>query len=288
MKSSSMQMIIAVASLLFLSGCASMYIPPSANIPLLEEKNEGQIEVGVSTNSLYLLGNYAITDKLAIMASGNLSFYNFSHRYDLFDGWKSMVLNHYTDFTIDDYDYSHVYGELGLGGYNLVDLPRLKLETFAGGGYGYAATDRSNHQKEMDAKNRYFLVFSQTNIAFRSKLKKENYVEVGGAIRLAYSHFNYSFEPLYWDQEKLSLRYNNIFIEPTALFRIGSQTVRFVFKVGLSIRGTFEKYKEMIINGDDYPGLKNGKPVTTKSHISIGINFRIGGNKKKAEYLTEP
>lgn len=283
-----MQIIIAIASLLLFSSCASMYIPPSANIPLLEGKNEGQIEAGVTTNSLYLLGDYAITDKLAIMASGNLSFYNFSHRYDLFDGWKSMSLNNYMDFTIDDHDYSHVYGELGLGGYNLVDLPRLKLETFGGGGYGFAATDRSNHQKKMDAKNRYFLIFSQTNIAFRLKLKKENYIEVGGALRLAYSHFSYSFESLYWEQEKLSLRYNNIFLEPTALFRIGSQSVRFVFKVGLSLRGTFEKYEEMIVNGIDYPGLKKGKPVTTQSYISVGVNFRIGGNKKKSVDLSNP
>jgi len=61
-----------------------MYIPSAKNIPLFEEKNEVQVEVGASTTSVYLTGGYAFSKKYAFVVNGSLSYLNFSKRYDFF------------------------------------------------------------------------------------------------------------------------------------------------------------------------------------------------------------
>lgn len=263
--------IMMTLTCLLLTSCASMYIPPGANIPLLEEKYETQLEAGVTTNSLYFMGSFAVADKWAIMANGNLSFFNFSNRFDIFDEIKNGFY-----YSTDDYNFSHMYGELGFGRIKMVDAPQLKLELFGGGGYGAASSYNDNYSKKSSiGENRYFLIFAQSNIGSKWKLKKNNFIEIGGALRLAYSHFNYDHDSIDFQLTEKNFKYNNIHIEPTGFFRIGSNLVRFILKFGFSVRCTFENYGEY----NNYYGINIGKPVSTHTHVSVGINFRIGGAK---------
>ena len=66
------------------TGCATMYIPSPSNTPLFEEKGEGLLEAGISTNSIFATSSYAFSGKYALIANGALSYRNFSDKYDLF------------------------------------------------------------------------------------------------------------------------------------------------------------------------------------------------------------
>jgi len=72
-----------------------MYIPAMPSLPLLEDKGDAQIDFSASTTSLRLSGNYAFSNKFAVMANGNLSFKNFSNHYDIFskEGGSNDIKN---------------------------------------------------------------------------------------------------------------------------------------------------------------------------------------------------
>jgi len=80
----SKQILYLLTISLLLTSCSSMYIPAVRSIPLLEKKGEFQAEGGVSTNSVYANVSAAITNDIAVSVNGNMSWRNFSNRYDLF------------------------------------------------------------------------------------------------------------------------------------------------------------------------------------------------------------
>ena len=252
------------AAAMILTSCASLYIPTGNNIPFLEEKHEAQIEVGTSTNSLYLMSAFAITDKWAVMANGTLSFYNFSNTYAMFPSSEGG----YWSPGSDD-KYAHSYGELAFGRYNLMNSKVFKLEAFAGGGYGYAS---DSHFKEVPKHdNKYFNVFIQGNIGHKHPFSRNRTLEVGGALRLAYTHYAETF---HYTQSKTTKHLNGIHLEPTLFIKAGSEMVRGVFKLGICPTGIFGEDRFTAYVDDRY---------STFFHASLGINIKIGGNKQKAE-----
>ena len=60
--------------LFVLTSCSSAYIPSPKNMPLFEQKGELQIEAGTSTNSPFIIGSYAFSEKYAVIANGSISY----------------------------------------------------------------------------------------------------------------------------------------------------------------------------------------------------------------------
>jgi len=128
---------------LLMQACSTMYIPSSKSAPLLGKTGETQIEAGMSTNSVYLSGGYAFSEKYALTVHGNMSFRNFSKRYDVFNKGDEPVaapLGPYEpilppfDFVyfIESSAFSHRYLEGSVGRYNMTPSSKWKTELFTG------------------------------------------------------------------------------------------------------------------------------------------------------------
>ncbi len=210
--------------------CSSMYIPSSMSTPLLEKKNDIQIEAGASTNSIYLSGGYAFSEKYALVINGSLSFRNFSNRYDLANSSNDDRSS--GPFSVDLFPsaFSHRYIEVGAGRYNLLSSA-WKLEVFGGGGYG--------HAMESDVyKNKYWLGFVQGNFG-----RKWNVLELGWSLRMACSgfYFTYPSETNLYQH----LNFNNVHIEPLAFIRIGNGTLQGFARGGISLTTPLKSFPDI-------------------------------------------
>jgi hypothetical protein len=242
-----------------ISSCSSMYIPSMPSTPLLEEKGQKQISVGLSTNSIQLSGDYAFSDNYAAHMSGNLSYHNFSKNYDIFTDENTE--NEAGMFTPDwDYgEFSHRYGEIGVGRYNLLKS-KWRLELFTGAGYGNA------FEREGEITNNYYLGYIQGNLG--RKIRNHN-VKFGFSWRIADSYFDFSYVDYSKNNSKRNIRFDNISYEPAVFFEAGNEYARFYVKGGLSLMDSFTSFN----NIDLSHGIKNGKLNYTVVHISVGINF---------------
>lgn len=236
-----------------------MYIPPAGSIPLLEAKNAVQAETGVSTNSVYLSGSYAFSDKYALTIHGSLSFRNFSNRYDLFKSTNDPGPS--GPFVIDPVksSFSHHYIEAGVGRYNLLQSA-WKLEVFGGGGYGYASHGSSY-------RNEYWLGFVQGNFGRRWKM-----VELGWSLRMACSGFHFVYPAgTSYPLELLHQNFNNIHVEPLVIFRVGRGPIQGFARGGVSMTTPLKSFAGIDL---DY-GIDSEKLVYTISHLSVGVSYRF-------------
>jgi len=236
-------------NLLFLSyvisGCASTYIPSPKNVPLFEKKGEVQIEAGASTNSLYLTGSYAFSEKYAMIANGSAA-------YCFISGKPIRSYNELTIFL--DGDVPHCSFEAGIGRYNLLPSSNSRLEVFAGSGYGMAYDFFSK-----DRKSRYIQGFMQINSG-----KRYNRVELGWSLRTVYTGFQYqygSYIPDHYPKEYIikHVNYHAFYLEPLFVFRVGGQRLRWFARCGFNA-----------------PLVSSSKSVDhTILHISTGLNLRF-------------
>ena len=71
---------IAVAFLIFLSGCVAYYIPMAVDIPLIEEAGDEKVDVGFSSVGFaHGTYSYGLTDKIAVQAFGNIDIFTRFH-----------------------------------------------------------------------------------------------------------------------------------------------------------------------------------------------------------------
>jgi hypothetical protein len=244
---------------------SSMYIPAVRSIPLLEKKGEFQGEAGGSTNSLYVNGSYAFTNKIAVSINGNLSYRNFSNRYDLFthkdDKYSS---GGYITFPDTRGKFAHRYGEVSVGRINMFPAFPMKLEVFGGMGMG-RATDTDDFQYKSD----YYSFFGQGNFGLKKRI-----VEAGLSLRIGCSIFNYIANN---DDNKVVFKdwFGAIHLEPMGFARIGWKNFKFVFRIGLNLAVPIDLDKE----SHSYRGFDPliGKWEHTLLHFSIGISYRILG-----------
>ncbi|OFX88717.1 MAG: hypothetical protein A2W99_04410 [Bacteroidetes bacterium GWF2_33_16] len=243
-----------------------MYIPANTNIPLLDKKGEKQVDFYLSTTGAQLTGNYAFSDKYAIMATSSFSYKNFSDYYDfwdyVFDGTSSE-----SSF-FDESEFAHHYNEIGFGRYNIFDS-RIKGELFCGIGYGVAKDKLSSDDYIVtySYSNEYWLGFVQYN--FGRRFRK---VDIGGGIRVGYSAFSFTFP----DEDLPILVYttdnfNNFFIEPSFIVKFGNENIKFVIRAG----GSLVKTWDFDNNIETTKGMGDFLINTTSVHISFGINFNF-------------
>ena len=217
-----------------------MYIPSPKNIPLFEEKGEVQIEVGGSTNSIFVTGSYAFSEKYALIANGSMA-YSYINGKPI--GRHGGEINLYPGT-----DVPHRSIEVGLGRYNLLPSSKRRLEVFAGTGYGAA----HSYIKDND-KQHYFQGFVQINTG-----KRYNRTELGWSLRTAFSGFFY--------QEGFKvIEHGNcqtLHFEPLFVVRTGGQHVKASFRTGFSI--------PCLLSSP--PGPIGGY---TLLHFSAGMSFRF-------------
>jgi hypothetical protein len=266
-----------------LQSCSSIYIPATRSIPLLEKKGEFQGEAGISTNSIYANGSYAFTNNIAASINGNLSYRNFSNRYDAFtDKYEPPpTSSSYLFGPPPDRrgKFSHRYGEVSVGKINMLPnilsvLP-MKLEIFGGMGIG-RATDIDQFKDDNRYKSDYYAFFGQGNFGIKHRI-----FEAGGSIRLAYSHFNYTADIYdYWKSEYVlyQKKVDVLHAEPMLFARVGKGNLKFVARIGVNFVATINPNNE-------YPDLRgfygSGKLNPTTFHLSLGISYRIAGKNNK-------
>jgi len=240
-----------------------MYIPAIRSIPLLEKKGEFQAETGVSTNSIYANSSYAFTDKIAASINGNLSYRNFSSRYDMLTDVNTPDPSGW--FTPDWRGrYAHRYGEVSVGGINMSPTSRMKFEMFGGMGMG-RATDIDHFNNDNRYKSDYYSFLVQGNLGLKKRI-----VETGGSLRLAYSWFNYTAN--IYDRSEYILyhyKFGAVHVEPMFFARIGKGNLKVVGRIGINfalIINPEEKYSDL---RDFY---SNGVFDNTLLHFSIGLS----------------
>lgn len=246
-----------IVFLYLLSGCTTLYIPSPKNIPLLEEKGEVQVEVGVSTNSIFATGSYAFSEKYAFIANSAFSFYNFSDFSDLGD------LRSYGELTIlsGGAEIAHRSVEAGFGRFNILPESKRCLEAFVGVGYSVGNFD------DKDYNNRYINGFFQINTN-----KKHKKLEIGWSFSCNYVYFNFKHPDYYNKKNKEEIIYSKFsLIQPGALFfmRFGSEHLKLTIRNGINLA---------------FP-LSSNCPIKTNSfetehtvfHISMGLcySFKI-------------
>jgi hypothetical protein len=259
---------------LLLSGCSSMYIPSSKNVPLFENKNEMQIEAGVSPNSVYMTGSWAFTKKYALVVNGSMSFLNFSNRYDI---WRSSDELRPSEFFNITSSFAHRYIEGGVGKYNILSDSKWKLEVFGGGGYGYALQSPKVSSATISFyENRYWMGFAQGNIGRRHKI-----LEYGASLRLACSGFNftYKYDPTTQDEWDFNLKFNNIHIEPLVFLKIGKGSIRGFGRIGANIAVPLKSLSDIKLAY----GIIDESLDYTIFHLSAGISYRFGGKGKNSK-----
>lgn len=103
--------------LLAATGCGILYRPVAVHVPDLQQQKDGQISA-YTGDPVDIAASYAITDKIAVMATG------------------SIDTRDYEDTDTSFNSHRHLYGELAVGLYKRHEW--LNAGIFAGVGYGYA------------------------------------------------------------------------------------------------------------------------------------------------------
>ena len=259
--------IILLAIPLLVQSCSSIYIPANRSIPLLEKKGEFQGEAGVSTNSVYVNGSYAFTDDIAVSINGNLSYGNFTNRYDLFTHKDAKEPTGFFEPDLRGM-FAHRYGEVSVGKINILPEFPMKLEIFGGAGMGRATdiVSNSRYNHNGNYKTDYYSFFGQGNLG----LKKQK-VEVGASVRIAYSMFDYTYNLNNINNEYFfQTRFSNVSLEPMLFARVGGENLKAVLKIGLNLMPKMSHNEESLW---DYRGL-SGLGYTI-FHFSIGLRYRL-------------
>jgi hypothetical protein len=240
-------------SLFALFGCSSAYIPSPKNVPLFEEKGEIQIEIGASTNSLYLTGSYAFSEKYALSVAYSESFSSI---------FKFSYLRSGTELNfglIPDPTPNRLF-EVSVGRYNLLpESSNRLLEVFAGLGYGMAY----DHFWK-DNKTRYFQCFVQVNTG-----KKHEKNKVGWGLRMAYSNFHNQYERCNDECNVVHRYFQTLHFEPMLVLRGREGNLQINFRVGfnLFVPLPISKPKAGL---DSYIWIS-----AMLSHFSLGASYRF-------------
>lgn len=232
------------ATTYLLIGCAGMYIPSSPNIPLLSEKKETKINLGASTNSLFINGAYAFNDNKGLIFNGNISYGNFSNHEDIIPEVCYLYI-----FCVDGYG-NHRNAELGYGLFNLFKKSeKYRYEIYGGLGYG-----RANNGEYY---NKYSTLFLQSNMGL--KLDK---VEMGLSGKIIGGYLNYND----YQFGKWSTESNTMFsLEIAGVIRTGGEHLKFFFSPGFQLVEQESSYTNL--------GL-------LRFHLSMGCTINLYGNKR--------
>ncbi len=147
-----------------LFSCSSfVYYPNGVNAPLLTEKSDTQISLGIKGFGGDIRSAYAIKDHIGIQFNANLL----------------NVENTETIFGVStDYRNGNYYGEIAGGYFNEI-IPKLVIEAYLGSGMGQSFS--KNLYSGSIRKSHYAKVYLQQDIGFHGKI-----IDIGIAFKEAY------------------------------------------------------------------------------------------------------
>ena len=216
--------IITLLAIIFIFSCTPpLYIPNTANVPVLLE--QGDLEIGISTGSNGWDAQLAtaITDNIGIMVNGSYANTTGSNRKDY---------------------HKHNFSEIGLGYTYILNKENVEpksfkyfVSLFAGGGIGksdglvefkeFFGSDTITNSLSGD----YTRFFLQPYVGMSNK--HISLLFSTRVSRVAYSSIKYN---LSWagsyDQKSPQ---NNIFFEPTVTFKVGGEHLKFFTQMGFSL-----------------------------------------------------
>lgn len=262
--------IMVLVIVILITACSSMYIPSNSGTPFFTQKDEKQVEISASTNSARMSCAYAFSQKYAVILNGNISYKNFTNRYDLYSYETEITIGMIPDLfgkNMNIGEFANRYIEAGLGRYNLLN-GKTKFEAFGGFGYGIAEDTSWN----LSYKAKYNLCFAQMNYGIARR-----HIDFGFSIRMAGSSYNFRWTD---ETDYTTIHQRNfdlLHIEPQIFLRFGGKRLKGVARVGTSFSNSFQSFK----NIDLIKGIHNGKIQTTLLHFSLGLNYKFGLQKKE-------
>lgn len=191
--------------LIFGSSCTA-YLPQTADIPLIEKKNDLRVDAGVSTTENFegtASLSYGMTKNIAVQVYGTTDFLD---RY-FFHG----AIGYYKKFT-----NSYV------------------LEIY--GGIGNGKGESSNHEKNKFSYANFMQYFAQVN--YGKSGGKNGHWDYGFGVKTGFLHstIDVEYDEVNWfvDDEppiNYSYRTDDFLLEPAIFTRVGGEMLKFGIKV---------------------------------------------------------
>ena len=225
-----------------ISGCSTTYVSPASFAPLMDEKGDVKIRTAMGLNSLHGNIAYALTDNIAITATGNTEFHKRSTKF----------FNY-----IEVANKEHNYLETGLGYFG--NIRRFQYEVYSGFGIGNSMMKN----EKIDLSGQYEKYFTQINLGF--KFKRNSYSETGGSIRYSYNEYLFSGYESNYDSD--DLRYSS---ERKYFSAIGAHLF---FRTGVE-KFMFEVNPGVYL----YPGnipLRGAYKDVLSIHLSLGLSINL-------------
>lgn len=211
-----------LATLVLLATGCSIYHPQAVSIPLVNQRGDAQVDISAGLSSWVLpdvftlnaTGSYGINDWLAGQAHVN-------------------------------YGFENAYGHLAAGIYSRLGTYGV-FEGYLGFGYGGSWRDiTSVESDDTDDQNagvrnykyhgHFMLPFLQSNIGWRGLAKGHLDIAFGikaGAYMPDFDYRSYDADGNPVDSRSMIYNTTNILVEPQAQLRVGSQHVKWNFRVG--------------------------------------------------------
>ena len=230
---------ILISVVLGMSACAPVYVPNSANIPLIKEKGEVKANFSVGSHGLDISAGLGVTDKIGVIGGASFNAIETPTPQD--------------SITIDN--HSHNFYEFGVGRFLKFNEKGL-FEIYAGGGFGNSV-NRSNffddNLGKMLWEYNYYKFFIQPSIGVVTR----NF-EAAFTMRANYVMFS-EFKS---GENTHASADNNLFIEPIVTTKVGGEGFKFILQLGLS-----------------FPAVQNPIPIDEDFHkpflISMGFNVTL-------------
>lgn len=244
-----MRIIIILLFTLFLSSCATQYMPTGSFIPLMEEKKDIKAALSISTNSLQGAIAYSPFKHFALKTDAGFSYNNLITIED-----NGYLIENLLNLPLPA---NHKYFETSAGYFNKFNK-RIIYEIYTGVGYGrtkfYLHCGTGTYQGEYFQPN--------INLNFAYKLKN-NYI--GTSVKTNYNFYNVSGTRR--DGENCYNVFKTISYEPYIFFKTDLRII-LTLKVGTLLHNNYKE--DVIISENDQQSIEY-----SKLHISLNISYNF-------------
>lgn len=200
--------LLFLISVILLFSCSSfLYYPNGVNAPLLTEKNDAQVSLGIKGFGGDIRSAYAFSNHLGVQFNANLL--NVENTETVFD-------------VSTDYRNGNYYGEIAGGYFNEI-IPKLVVEAYIGTGAGQSFSENLNNGQIR--RSNYSKIYLQQDIGFHSKI-----IDVGLAFKEAYVNVYKT----YIDGMDQNIAGSDLFFESFLFLSIGYDKFKINAQAGIS------------------------------------------------------
>ena len=221
-----MKLYYLLALVIGLNACAPIYIPNVVHAPLFTEKGDADISVHTGISGVDAHVAYAPTNFMGVMVNG--SFAN-----------RGSGTNNF---------HVHNYAEASVGLFKKLES-EFVMEAYAGigGGNIRSSSDNTFWLNDVTASN--FKYFIQPTLGYKTK-------NFESALVLRYANVSV---------RQNNIKYQNDFIEPVGLIKVGTENVKFTCQAGFSATSANS------FNSYDYQPLIMSVGVVARLNVKKGL-----------------